>query len=211
MNPSLLSWKLCDELTVLQAMYLLYGDEPCDPDWLDRQSFDCFSDTPVEGWVATITAIKGALKSKAIEGEIILYNGTVNDAFPADFIDPARSTLRVASFKQWLQHKGIASEFFDITEETAQLPFLDPDHPRYSAKLAATINALKSINDDDLRGTTPKKVLMKHLRANAARDGLLNPDGSINNTGIAQCAAVANWEPKGGSPRTPSSATQSRQ
>lgn len=203
MNPALLSWKLCDELTVLQAMYLLYGDEPCDPEWLDRQRFDYVSNTPVEGWYATITAIKGALKSKAIEGEIVLYSGTDNMVLGADLIDETRSTLKVASFKLWLQHKGIASDFFDTTTESIQLAFLDPEHPRYSAKLAAIINALKNIHDDDLKGTTPKKALISHLRANATHYGLVNSDGSLNSKGITQCAVVANWEPEGGAPKTP--------
>ncbi len=203
MDPELSHWLICDELTILQAVYLHFGDAPVDPDQFQSQKLDYVDDMPVVGWNAIMTAIKGALKSKAIEGELVFYDGMNKQPFTTDAIDPTRSTINVASLKLWLRRKGVHSEFFGITLESIQLPFLDPNHPRYSSKLAASIIAWQSMQDNDLKGVTPKAALVKWLKKNAEHFNLLNPDGSFNTKGIDGCATVANWKTKGGSPKTP--------
>jgi hypothetical protein len=71
--------------------------------------------------------------------------------------------------------------------------------------LAAAISAWQVVNADmDLiKGTTVKKVLLKWLRKNADRFGLTKEDGSPNEQGIEEIAKIANWDSKGGAPKTP--------
>lgn len=43
------------------------------------------------------------------------------------------------------------------------------------------------------------------LRSHAGRFGLIKDDGNPNESGIEEVSKVANWETKGGAPKTPSS------
>ena len=54
-----------------------------------------------------------------------------------------------------------------------------------------------------LKGKTAKQALERWLRENAAGYGLSDEDGNPNAKGIEECAKVANWQHKGGAPKTP--------
>ncbi|MND07504.1 hypothetical protein D3C83_295210 [compost metagenome] len=56
----------------------------------------------------------------------------------------------------------------------------------------------------DTNGKSPKQALEKWLREHALEFGLTTEDGSPNGTGIEEAAKVANWQPGGGAPKTPS-------
>jgi hypothetical protein len=79
--------------------------------------------------------------------------------------------------------------------------YLDPSHPRYAPKLAAAVRAWQSVTDAGK--TTPKQALIKWLTKNAAELDI-QKDGKPIKAAIEECSAVANWEPVGGSPKTPS-------
>ncbi|WP_186308572.1 hypothetical protein [Paraburkholderia sp. BCC1885] len=49
-----------------------------------------------------------------------------------------------------------------------------------------------------------KDAIRKWLREHAAEFDLTNEDGNPNETGIDEVAKVANWQPSGGAPKTPS-------
>jgi hypothetical protein len=53
--------------------------------------------------------------------------------------------------------------------------------------------------------STPKQLMEKWLRINAARYSLNRPDGKLNEEGISQITKIANWKPEGGAARTPGS------
>lgn len=72
--------------------------------------------------------------------------------------------------------------------------YMDPSHPRYSAKLAATVRAWQAVADEGK--TSVKQALEGWLREHADEFGLTNE-------GIKQCSKVANWQPLGGAPKTP--------
>jgi hypothetical protein len=76
--------------------------------------------------------------------------------------------------------------------------YLDPQHQRYSPKLAASVNAWLAVTDEN--GKHPKGALTHWLAENAAQFGLVKEDGTLNNIGIDECAKVANWKPGGGAP-----------
>jgi hypothetical protein len=90
--------------------------------------------------------------------------------------------------------------------------YLDPAHPRYSAKLAAAIQAWLAMDDERLlRGKRPRTALEDWLADNFVSLRLTNSrDGSMNNTAKEECAKVANWDTRGGAPATPSSDPLSR-
>jgi len=82
--------------------------------------------------------------------------------------------------------------------------YLNPEHPRYTTKLAAAVLAWQAAGKTpDKPGKTPKQTIEEWLRAHVAELGLINPDGTPNATGISEIAKVANWRPTGGVPKTP--------
>jgi hypothetical protein len=82
--------------------------------------------------------------------------------------------------------------------------YLDPKHPRYAPKLAAAVLAWQTTGNKALTGKSPKQALLKWLREHAAEFDLTDEDGKPNETGIEEAAKVANWQPAGGAPKTPS-------
>jgi hypothetical protein len=85
----------------------------------------------------------------------------------------------------------------------ANATYLDQSHPRYSPKLAAAVRAWLAV--DDPKGKSPKQALESWLTAHASEFALTKEDGTPNTQGIDECAKVANWNPKGGAPKTPGS------
>lgn len=75
----------------------------------------------------------------------------------------------------------------------------------YAPKLAAAVAAWEAVTSDPkrLRGKSPKQALEAWLTEHAAEYDLVNKDGTPNKTGIEEAAKVANWQPAGGAPKTP--------
>jgi len=92
-----------------------------------------------------------------------------------------------------------------FSEPQAVPNFLSESHEYFSSKLAAAIQATKAVAaDPELRhGKSVKQALIVWLRQHAGEYGLTKDDGSPNEQGIDDVAKVANWDTKGGAPRTP--------
>ncbi|MFQ2382677.1 hypothetical protein [Aeromonas dhakensis] len=88
-----------------------------------------------------------------------------------------------------------------VAEQDRQLAFLDPEHDRYAPKLAAVVSAWHNYNEQP--GRTPKQSLLQFLTKNANNFGLVDSEGTPLK-GLIDLAAVANWQPNGGAPKTPS-------
>jgi hypothetical protein len=197
-------WRLCDELSVIQAA-LLIAD--CDPS-SDASYIETWSPKQrPPGYEAAKTAISNALRRGAITGRLIpLYehdiNGNVCDAIE-ESIDLSSSRIDVKSLRGWLAGRGLKTGFF-FPEEQDFGDYLDSRHPRYAPKLAAAVLAWRATeNESAISGKSPKQALMKWLREHAADFGLTDEDGKPNETGIEEAAKVANWQPTGGAPKTP--------
>tara|TARA_R100001143_G_C3360729_1_gene135376 strand:- start:4054 stop:4716 length:663 start_codon:yes stop_codon:yes gene_type:complete len=198
-------WRLCDELTVIQAALLLSGHDPSsDQEYIENWG----AEQRPDGYEGAKAAISRALIRDLIDGELVPefeydINGHLNGDKPGT-IDLKKSTVNVDSLKRWLRERGISTGFFfHITEDKPD--YLDPKHPRYSPKLAAAVSAWFAIDDEAaLKGRSAKQALEKWLRENAAKFNLSNEDGKPNEKGIEECAKVANWQYKGGAPKTPS-------
>src|SRR5215467_6141351 len=82
--------------------------------------------------------------------------------------------------------------------------YLLSDHQSYSPKLAAAIQAWTVISADPelRRGRSVKQALVMWLRHHANEFDLTKEDGNPNEQGIEDVAKIANWDTKGGAPRT---------
>jgi hypothetical protein len=213
-------WRLCDELTVLQAALLIVDRDPSESqEWI--QTWE--PQNRPSGYDAAFAALKHAILAKRLpatirraatergwnedpgEGEDvgkdsrnvqIIYN-----------IDPAwdRTTVVVDDLRAWLRTRGISTGFFFPESAYSTIPYLDPQHPNYAAKLAAAINAWEAVSGDpsSFRSKTVKQALLVWLRKNAAQYGLTKEDGNPNDQGIEEVSKIANWDLKGGAPKTP--------
>lgn len=103
--------------------------------------------------------------------------------------------------------KIIESSPVIIDDNPAQLAlappsYLDPANPRYTAKLRAAVLAWEAVTEAP-PGRTAKQGLTQWLEENAKELGLAHPDGTLMKGAITEAAIIANWQQKGGSPKTP--------
>jgi hypothetical protein len=196
-------WRLCDELSVINAALLVVGEDP-GSSAAYVENWD--SDKRPVGYEAAKAAIVSAIRNKLLNGYLApryAYNdnGFATEAIPGT-LDITESTVDVASLKEWLACRGFRSGFF-FPEATGAPDYLDPEHRHYAPKLAAAVKAWQAVENAELGGKSPKQVLAKWLREHAAEYGLSDDDGNPNDTGIEEAAKVANWQPGGGAPKTP--------
>jgi len=196
-------WRLCDELNVIQAAILIAGE---DPSSLQSYIEDWDPEKRPDGYEAAKAAIKNGLLCETITGTLVpIYEYDINGnelQSLTNTVDLERSRVDAPSLRDWLSVRGLDTGFFFSTETDAP-DYLDPSHPRYAPKLAAAVNAWLALDDGSiLKGKTPKQALLKWLRESAAEYRLSDEDGKPNETGIEECAKVANWKDKGGAPKT---------
>ena len=197
-------WRLCEEFTVKQAALLIVG---CDP---GSEFGYCEGWKPHErptGYEAAKQALTAALRKKSVSGT--LYGMPQMDINGNEYgeiegtIEVDRSTLERESLVGWLRSRGLRGGFFfptviDITEPD----YLTAEkNERYAPKLAAAVRAWQAVTNPN--GKSPKQALVKWLREHAAEFGLSDDEGKPNETGIEEVAKVANWQPGGGSAKTP--------
>ena len=119
-------------------------------------------------------------------------------------LDPWHIEVEVDALKAWLQSKNIRPVFF-FGEQNKLPDYLDPTHPRYAAKLAASVKAWLAMEDENLLNGKKPKAAMEDWLSSRYSDLGLTYKGKINNTAIEEAAKVANWETDGGAPATPTS------
>lgn len=198
-------WRLCQELTIVQAALLIVDHDPSsDAFYVENWNSE---DRP-KGYEAAKNAVTRAVQSRQIEGKIltldIQYYAAGNAPDESDVVDVRNSWVSVDSLRKWLSARGFTNGFF-FPKGGDEPDYLDPFNPRYAPKLAAAIRAWRATASDGLlSGKSPKQILMKWLREHAAEFGLADEDGKPNETGIEEVAKVANWRPTGGAPKTPS-------
>ena len=114
-----------------------------------------------------------------------------------------RSRSKICEF--WLKLRGFTIGFFFPEPQQTKPDYLNPQHERYSPKLAAAIGAWETISGNSaLRANkTVKQALVIWLRQNGNKFGLTKEDGNPNEQGIEEVAKIANWDAKGGAPKTP--------
>jgi hypothetical protein len=199
-------WRLCDDLTVLQAALLLVNCEPLAD--IEYTIIHGSSSEKPNGCEAALAALSSGLRRGEIEGKLVpLYEHDINgNAYGeiADSIDIRNSRVEVESVREFLLKKGFTTGFFVSTLD--QLDGLaDRSGQFYAPKLAAAVRAWNEVTSDRsaLNGKTPKKALEIWLRKHANEYGLTNKDGLPNELGIEEICKVANWKLAGGASPTP--------
>jgi hypothetical protein len=117
--------------------------------------------------------------------------------------DLSRTLIEVFALRNWLKEMGISTGFFfPNTSKVQTVEYLDPNHPRYAPKLAASVNAWLAVTDP--KKISPKKALEKWLRENAARFGMTDDEGNPVTQAVDDCSKIANWQLTGGAPKSSS-------
>ncbi len=184
-------WRLCNEVTLQQAILLALGLDPAKNESVEI--IDPYSQ-PV-GYPAMRTALLEAVNSEHLPHENFAGRGI-------------ETTVTLKDFEKFLLDRGFESEFFDgsFNDRKSHVPFyMQKDQPFYAPKLAAAVEAWLSVTEakEHEQGGTPKQAIEIWLRKNADRLGLTSKDGNPNNQGIEEIAKIVNWQPGGGASKTP--------
>lgn len=187
-------WRLSPKLRIYEAALLMAGYEP----QKNLMYFLYKEDNslwPGDGWAA-VTAIIEAIEYQELKGHLQYRYDEEDSAVPTGII-PLNSTVDIADLKRWLRSKGVERGYFLESEE--KIGFRDPNHPRYSAKLAAAVEAWEAYDETSDESGSPKQRMEKWLRVNAHRfSGLIDVNGKVKETPIQDIAKIANWNVKGG-------------
>ena len=157
-----------------------------------------YKDLP-DGFEAIKHSLKSAISAKKIA---VKETKTFNNYDGEYYIDDDLAMINVDDLKKWLLSKGVKEHFFFFPTEP-ESEFLSKSHPRYAPKLAAAVRAWQAMESKDMGGTTPKKAIMKWLRLHATEYELTDNDGKPLESAIQEIGKIANWNPKGGAPSTP--------
>lgn len=198
-------WRLCDQLTIVQAALLLVGKDP-GGEYQEIEQWEIEDHPRPKGYEAAKNAISIALLKGTLSGNIVrLYqynNQGLRAAEIEGSINAEESRVDVEPLKLWLRARGFTKGFFfPLQSDVAE--YLDPQHPRYAFKLAAAIKAWLAVDASDLKGKSPKQAAEKWLREHAAELQLTDEEGKQNEKGIDEISKVVNWQHTGGAPKTP--------
>jgi hypothetical protein len=200
-------WRLCDELSVVQATLLIIGLEPGE----NYNVMSCPEDKRPDNFSAAFAALShailgGRLPATIRNAVVDQWDSTIEmyAEYESDDPDWEKTTILVENIRDWLKGRGVKTGFF-FPQTGDTLDFLDPNHKQYAPKLAAAIYSWQAINakPELLRGKTVKQALQIWLRKNADQFGLTKDDGNPNEQGIEEIAKISNWSSKGGTPKTP--------
>lgn len=182
-------FKVYEKLPIWQAACLLIGIEPSKLEVMEDgyNGFDGFrfiDDSIQKEYFARFEAVKGALNSS------IQHQSN-------DFTE-----IPLIELYNWTRAKGFKCAFFDGDNTADYMPYLDPNHPHYSQKLAASVLAWLEFEEGDLTGKSAKQHVTDWLEINYEKLGLIY-QGSKNNEAIKEIAKVVNWDTGGGASKTP--------
>ncbi len=224
---SLSHWRLCGELTVVQAALLILEVDPSV--FLSGRTVlgtgQMEPTEPIEGYEATLSALANEILAGGLPAKIrthgraaggyVDYPPSVGEARGRDVrgteiiyqLQPSWSltTISVDELRNWLEKRGVTRGFFFPDRTTTAPEYLDPENKHYAPKLAAAVSAWQAVaNDPTLaEGRSVKRAITIWLTNNASRFGLLRSNRRPNELGIEEVAKVANWQSKGGAPKTP--------
>jgi hypothetical protein len=186
-------WRICDALTVIQAALLIIGEDPSVTRPKDRPT----------GFDAVETALINAIEGKRLPAKVTQIEAVDEYDGPVTDLNLHRTTILVEDLRSWLKSRGVTTGFFFPQPEGPG--YLSSSHPCYSAKLAAAISVWVAVseNPDLQRGKSVKQAIETWLRLYANQFGLTKDDGNPNAQGIEEVAKIANWDTRGGAPRTP--------
>jgi len=189
-------WRTLDELNIIQATLLILNIDPTRMEFTISSTYE----KRPEGYDALQYALAKACMSKKIQSTT-----KYDPQGSYDILNFHKTMLKVDSLKEWMQKNNIPSKFFFPESEKIHNEFLNPNNPNYAPKLASAVNAWIAVSENPelARGKTIKQSLMKWLRENAKEYGLNDDEGKPSEHLIEEIAKIANWDTKGGAPKTP--------
>ncbi|WP_375643292.1 MULTISPECIES: hypothetical protein [unclassified Bartonella] len=207
-DESLKFWRLSEKLTLLQAALLIAGLNPgkClfDNEIKPEKSgiYEGGRQIPFDK-TAHFRGAYNAIVQAGKEGQLKMKLSYA----PFGYIDADSSYVLVEDLKEWLSSRGLYPPFFFPEDNSAETKdqkykFQDPTHPRYAPKLAAIVAAWEAVSEAE-GGKTVKRTLIKWLSENAVQYKLVDDNNLPREKLIEELAAVANWKPIGGAPKTP--------
>jgi hypothetical protein len=176
----------------MQAALLIVGTDPSGiQDYIQREQ----AQNRPEGYDAVLAALYHAIRTKRLKADVVEGNEDAN-----------ATTIAVEDLRAWLKTRGLKSGFFFPAHEAGP-DYLSPGGPHYSVKLAAAVEAWRAVsrNEELRRGKSVKQAIVVWLRQHANEFGLTKDDGNPNEQGIEDVAKIANWDTRGGAPKTPGS------
>ncbi|MDP3010726.1 MAG: hypothetical protein Q8N30_16865 [Methylococcales bacterium] len=195
-------WKLADNLTVIQAALLIINEDPTE---LQYALSDTETKKP-EHFEAVFHSIINSIGNNKLKSNMSYYPLCVDEIEFGGRTEPLpnwdETTIDTDDLKAWLFSRNFKENFF-FAETSSDPDYLNKDHPRYSAKLAAAVNVWLAMEDSNLlAGKSVKSAIESWLESRYLELGLIH-EGKINKTGINECFKVANWNDKGGATKTP--------
>src|ERR1039457_1521234 len=194
-------WHLPEGLSLKEAACLIAGYDPNEITSVGDN--DMHERYP--RYLPAIRSLKHAVTASTLASDIKWeqeYVAEHDQYYKTDIMSITETTASVEEIKRWLSARGFRASFF---YPTTMADYLDPSHEHYSQKLAATVRVWEAITSDRtlMRGKSAKQAMMEWLRRNADKFGLTKEDGNPNEQGIEEVAKIANWDAKGGAPKTP--------
>ena len=156
-------WRLCDELTIVQAALLILDTDPTEvQNRIERKA----NEPKPDGYEAVKSALASACILEKVRSRKSFYDNT-------DYLNHSETTVEVDSLKEWLKQKGLLCKFFFPVYEKTGNEFLNSKNPNYAPKLAAAVNAWLTISENPqlTKGKTIKQSLIKWLRENSKEYG----------------------------------------
>ena len=193
-------WRLADSLSITQAALLIIGIEP---QGVCEYIEGWHNDKRPYGYTAARDSILSAVQSGTLEGSVefetyeTFHHG---EAIDETQISHGLSRVKVQSLIAWLEERGFETAAF-VKPAVKNTGFRDPEHPRYSPKLKAVVEAWENFDSESDEKGTPKQRLMRWLRLNASQYGLTDEDGKPSENVIEELAKVGNWATSGGAPK----------
>ena len=189
-----MSWQYYDSFNVIQAVLFILGKDESyleDVMYYDEESEDFIleeDELPKKFRLVKNAIVNALISESLITNRFWNFDSTIN---------LSKTVISRKTLNAWLDENKSLSKYYTPTWD-----YLNPDHPHYSNKLAATVNAWLAFSDKTTKKKSAKQLLKEWLQENAKQYGLIKPDGKLNETGIEECAKIANWEPDGGAPKT---------
>lgn len=219
LEDPILKWRLCDELTVVQAALLTLDVDPAkfSSGTNTMGAIQMEPSQTIAGYPATVTALANAILAGSLPAKVRSYarpwgygeipqnhEATGTDISGVRIIynsqpDWRLTTVSVDDLRDWLEKRGVTDGFFFPSRASAAPDYLDPNSEHYSPKLAAAVSAWQAVANDpnSVKRTTVKKAITTWLKSNVNRFGIRGSKQVIE-----QIARVANWNQKGGAPKT---------
>jgi hypothetical protein len=197
-------WDLCEKYSLVQAALLIVGADPVQ--WTTKISRLAPEDLPL-GFGAVLQALVNDAEASRLKVEI-RGRATLNVRNSDDgrqvldrrlCLNAQQTTVEKVALVQWLRSKGVSTPAF-FGKNCPEIPsYLDRTHNNYSRKLAVAVEAWLAVTNDDRlrRGRSVKSALRDWIRKNLPRFGMVPTEQAIE-----EISKVANWQIKGGAPKT---------